>query len=65
VISGLLGCLLCFVTVLADAIAEADADASLRDVLAAALGANERLAGLADELRAGERAAAGGKRQAA
>ncbi|HEX8008782.1 MAG TPA: IS66 family transposase [Trebonia sp.] len=32
-------------------VAEADADAPLRDVLAAALGANERLAGLAEELR--------------
>jgi transposase len=40
--------LLCFVTVLA----EAEADAPLRDVLAAALGANERLARLAEELRA-------------
>jgi len=44
--------LLCFVTVLAGVIAEADADAPLRDVLAAALDANERLARLADELRA-------------
>ena len=33
-------------------VAEADADASLRDVLAAALEANERLARLAAELRA-------------
>ena len=33
-------------------VVEADADAPLRDVLAAALGANERLAGLAEELRA-------------
>ena len=51
-ISGLRGCLLCFVTVVAGAVAEADADASLRDVLAAALEANERLARLAEELRA-------------
>ena len=51
-IRGLRGCLLCFVTVLAGVIAEADADAPLRDVLAAALDANERLARLADELRA-------------
>jgi transposase len=48
VIAGLRGCLLCFVTVLA----ETDADAPLRDVLAAALEANERLARLAGELRA-------------
>jgi transposase len=52
VISELRGCLLCFVTVLAGATAEADADAPLREVLAAALEANERLARLADELRA-------------
>ena len=45
-------CLLCFVTVLAGVIAEADADAPLREVLAAALEAHERLARLADELRA-------------
>ena len=51
-IRGLRGCLLCFVTVLAGVIAEADADAPLRDVLAAALDANERLARLAGELRA-------------
>ncbi len=44
--------MLCFVTVLADVAAVADADAPLRDVLAAALEANERLARLADELRA-------------
>lgn len=47
-IRALRGCLLCFVTVLA----EAAADAPLRDVLAAALEANERLARLAGELRA-------------
>ena len=47
-ILGLRGCWLCFVTVLA----EMAADAPLRDVLAAALAANERLARLADELRA-------------
>jgi len=52
VIRGLRGCLLCFVTVVAGAIAEADAAAPLRDVLAAALEANERLARLAEELRA-------------
>jgi hypothetical protein len=52
-IAQLRGCLLCFVTVLAGVIAEADADAPLREVLAAALEANERLARLADELRAG------------
>ena len=51
-IAGLRGCLLCFVTVVAGVIAEAAADAPLRDVLAAALEANERLARLADELRA-------------
>src|SRR5262245_59418963 len=39
-------------TVVVGAVAEADADAPLRDVLAAALEANERLARLADELRA-------------
>jgi transposase len=44
--------LLCFVTALAGAVAEADAGAPLREVLAAALEANERLARLADELRA-------------
>jgi len=43
--------LLCCVVVAAGAVAEADADASLRDVLAAALEANERLARLADVLR--------------
>ena len=48
-IARLRGCLLCFV---AGVIAEADADAPLRDVLAAALEANARLARLADELRA-------------
>jgi transposase len=51
VIAGLRGCLLCFVTVLAGVIAEADGDAPLREVLAAALEANERLARLADGLR--------------
>jgi transposase len=44
--------LLCFVTAGSGLVAEADADAPLRDVLAAALEANERLAGLAEELRA-------------
>ena len=44
--------MLCFVTVLAGVVAEADADAPLRDVLAAALEANERLARVAEELRA-------------
>jgi transposase len=44
--------LLCFVTVLAGVVAEADADAPVRDVLAAALEANERLARVAEELRA-------------
>jgi transposase len=44
--------LLCFVTVLAGVVAEAEADAPLRDVLAAALEANERLARVAEELRA-------------
>jgi hypothetical protein len=39
------------VTAGAGAVAEADADARLREVLAAALGANERLARLVDELR--------------
>jgi transposase len=47
------GCLLCFVTVGAGVVAEADADAPLRDVLAAALEANERLGRVAEELRAG------------
>jgi hypothetical protein len=36
--------LLCVVTAGAGVVAEADADAPLRDVLAAALAANERLA---------------------
>jgi transposase len=44
--------LLCFVTVLAGVAAGAAADAPPRDVLAAALEANERLARLAGELRA-------------
>jgi len=52
VIAGLRGCLLRFVTVLAGVVAEADADAPLRDVPFAALKANERLARPADELRA-------------
>jgi transposase len=43
--------LLCFVTVLAGVVAEADADAPLRDALARALEANERLGRLAEELR--------------
>jgi transposase len=43
--------LLCFVTVWAGVVAEADADA-LRDVLAVALEANERLSRLAEELTA-------------
>jgi transposase len=43
--------LLCFVTVLAGVVAEADADALLRDALARALEANERLGRLAEELR--------------
>lgn len=51
-ISGLRACLLCSVIAGAGVVAETDADASLRDVLAAALEANERLARLADELRA-------------
>ena len=51
--------MLCFVTAGSGVVAEADADAPLQDVLAAALSANERLAGLAEELRGGERAAAG------
>jgi transposase len=44
--------LLCFVTVRAGVVAEADAGAPLRDVLAAALEANERLARVAEELTA-------------
>ena len=44
--------MLCFVTVGAGVVAEADAGASLRDVLAAALEANERLARVAEELTA-------------
>jgi hypothetical protein len=44
--------LLCFVTAGAGVVAEAGADAPLRDVLAAALEANERLARVAEELRA-------------
>jgi transposase len=44
--------LLCVVTVVAGVVAGADADAPLRDVLAAALEANERLSRLAEELRA-------------
>jgi transposase len=46
------GCWLCVVTVLAGVVAEPDADAPLRDVLAAVLEANERLARVAEELRA-------------
>lgn len=46
VISGLQGCLLCFVTIAAGVVAEADGDASLRYVLAQALEALERLARL-------------------
>ena len=52
VISGLRGCLLCFVTAGACVVAEADADACLEDALARALGANERREQLAGELRA-------------
>jgi transposase len=52
VIRGLRGCLLCCVAVAAGVVVEADADASLRDALARALEANERLARLAEELRA-------------
>jgi transposase len=44
--------LLCCVAVAAGVVVEADADASLRDALARALEANERLARLAEELRA-------------
>jgi hypothetical protein len=44
--------LLCVVTAGAGVVAEADADAPRRDVLAAALAANERLARVAEELRA-------------
>ena len=44
--------MLCVVTVVAGVVAGADADAPLRDVLAAALEANERLSRLAEELRA-------------
>lgn len=44
VISRLQWCLLCLVTIAAGVVAEADADASLRYVLAQALEANERLA---------------------
>ena len=51
-IPGLRGCLLCLVTAGAGVVAEADADAPLRDALAAALEANERLARVAEELRA-------------
>ena len=49
---GVAGVFAVFVTAGAGVIAEAEADAPLRDVLAAALEANERLARLADELRA-------------
>ena len=52
VISGLRGCLLCFVTAGACVVAEADADACPEDALARALGANERREQLAGELRA-------------
>ena len=52
VISGLRGCLLCFVTAGAGVVAEADADACLEDALARALEANERWERLAGELRA-------------
>ncbi len=57
VVRGLRGCLLCCVVVAAGVLAEADADASLRDALARALEANERLARLAEELRRSWRAA--------
>jgi transposase len=43
--------LLCCVAIVAGVVAEADADALLRDALARALEANERLARLAEELR--------------
>jgi ferredoxin len=49
VISALPECSLCFVTVLAGAIAQADAEPPLRDVLATAQQANLRLALLAAE----------------
>jgi transposase len=52
VISGLRGCLLCFVAAGAGVVAEADADAWLKDALARALEANERWEQLAAELRA-------------
>ena len=51
-ISGLRGCLLCFVTVLAGVVAEADADAWLKEALARALEAIERWERTAAELRA-------------
>ena len=51
-ISGLRACLLCSVIAGAGVVAETDADASLQDVLAAALEANERLARLAEGLTA-------------
>ena len=43
--------MLCFVTAVAGVLAEADADAGLRDVLARVLEANERWERLAAELR--------------
>ena len=52
VVSGLRACLLCSVIAGAGVVAETDADASLQDVLAAALEANERLARLAEGLTA-------------
>ncbi len=51
-ISGLRACLLCSVIAGAGVVAETGADASLQDVLAAALEANERLARLAEGLTA-------------
>lgn len=50
-ISELRGCLLCFVTALAGATAEADADAWLSDALARAMEANQRWEQLAAEFR--------------
>jgi hypothetical protein len=51
VIRILAGVLLCCVAVVTGVVVEADADASLRDALARALEANERLSRLVEELR--------------
>ena len=51
--SGVVGMLLCFVTAVVGVLAEANADAGLRSVLARVLEANGRWEQLAAELRPG------------